>query len=558
MMISPYSRHLVVGGGRSARTSLPFPACHLLPATCHSRRGITLTEILIAIMILGIGLVSLATLFPIGILRLRDATRYTRSATLLQTAAADAIARGMLDYGTFIYADGLNGLAGTPYWFRSSAGVLYNPMIQDTPYYGGDWGYYANTGLPVCAGANANPLVNLAGMTNFPAILASSPGLPFAYDPLWRFQTVGANGSGYYIGDTYEARFGYGLTTVRSDPDGNGPPSAHGLQRITNFNRPYFSSGKSEIPVMPASLFVPNVFVSQEDVVWQDPQSNVYGIDGQPPQYGGIPITGPSPVVPDLTLPTGVANGVLLNNNPGVATPSLDWRYSWMFTGQLTSAANLSCFDGNIVIFENRQFGIQPSIGPFNPGGNFSTQNYMVDGETVVEGVFGFSTQVIPPGGPSGGGGVGYGSAAERTVLLRWPAQLADPVVRPGDWIADVTYERNANTVVSRFYGYGNGNAFPYAGLQNWANSLEWDNLPAQRCYWYQVMKVGKVAPDLQLNGFRSVVVLVNQNLISRTVLNSNGTPAHLNAALIAPNVINVIPQTIFLRGNPNSGYGIP
>ena len=39
-------------------------------------RGITLTEILIAIMILGVGLVSLATLFPIGLLRLRDATRY--------------------------------------------------------------------------------------------------------------------------------------------------------------------------------------------------------------------------------------------------------------------------------------------------------------------------------------------------------------------------------------------------------------------------------------------------------------------------------------------------
>ena len=39
----------------------------------RSRRGITLTEILIAIMILGVGLVSLATLFPIGLLRLRDA-----------------------------------------------------------------------------------------------------------------------------------------------------------------------------------------------------------------------------------------------------------------------------------------------------------------------------------------------------------------------------------------------------------------------------------------------------------------------------------------------------
>ncbi len=50
------------------------------------RRGITLVEILISIMILGIGLVSLATLFPIGLLRLREAQRQTRSAYLFQSA----------------------------------------------------------------------------------------------------------------------------------------------------------------------------------------------------------------------------------------------------------------------------------------------------------------------------------------------------------------------------------------------------------------------------------------------------------------------------------------
>ncbi len=59
----------------------------------RSRRGITLTEILIAIMILGVGLVSLATLFPIGLLRLRDAARYTRTKYLVDSAAADGSAR---------------------------------------------------------------------------------------------------------------------------------------------------------------------------------------------------------------------------------------------------------------------------------------------------------------------------------------------------------------------------------------------------------------------------------------------------------------------------------
>jgi type II secretory pathway pseudopilin PulG len=530
MMISPGKWLVARGRWRVGMGGRPGPGLPSSAVPRPSRRGITLTEILISIMILGIGLVSLATLFPIGILRLRDATRYTRSATLLQTAAADAVSRGMFDSGTFTYADSLNALLNNnspPYWYMTPSG-RYNPMTQDTAYYSYNGGDYYDQTNAVTIGANANPLVN---WTAGPASLASSPGLPFAYDPLWRYQTLSTSGAygqqGYYIGDTYEARFGYGLTTIRTDPDGNGPPSAHGLQRITNFNMPFYGN----LPVMPASLFLPNVFVSQEDMVWQDPKSNTYTQNGLTATQGGIPVIG---------------------------TPSLDWRYSWMFTGQLTSALNLSCFDGNIVIFENRPFGIGPSTGPYSPPGNFSGQNYMVDGETVVEGVFGYSTTVIPPGGPSGGGSVGYGSAADRSVLLRWPEGMADPVVRPGDWIADVTYERQAAVAQSRFYGFASLNPvqnpnFPFAGLQNWANKLESDNLPAQRCYWYQVQKVGTPAPDLQVSGTRSMVVFVNQNLVSRTVLNTGGTPVYLNAALIAPNVVNVIPQTIFLRGNPPS-----
>ena len=70
--------------------------------------GITLTEILISIMILGIGLVSLATLFPIGLLRLREAQRQTRSAYLFESATADVAARGLLRPNSFAYADLLN------------------------------------------------------------------------------------------------------------------------------------------------------------------------------------------------------------------------------------------------------------------------------------------------------------------------------------------------------------------------------------------------------------------------------------------------------------------
>ena len=58
--------------------------------------------------------------------------------------------------------------------------------------------------------------------------------------------------------------------------------------------------------------------------------------------------------------------------------------------------------------------------------------------------------------------------------------------------------------------------------------------------------------PDFYIdaNGtiYRSMVVYVNQSLQARTLLSAAGVPITINAALIAPSVVNVIPQTIFTR----------
>ena len=45
----------------------------------HRRHGVTLTEVLMSLMIMGIGVVSLATLFPISTLRVLEATNLTNS-----------------------------------------------------------------------------------------------------------------------------------------------------------------------------------------------------------------------------------------------------------------------------------------------------------------------------------------------------------------------------------------------------------------------------------------------------------------------------------------------
>ena len=112
-------------------------------------------------------------------------------------------------------------------------------------------------------------------------------------------------------------------------------------------------------------------------------------------------------------------------------------------------------------------------------------------GETVVEAVFGASSNVVASANFANIGG--YGAGADRTVLLRWFATQPDPVVKVGDWIADVTYERSQMLVNSRFYSTTSAAA---VGVPNPLNNCEWDNLPAQRCFWYQVQRVTPAQPD--------------------------------------------------------------
>ena len=103
-------------------------------------------------------------------------------------------------------------------------------------------------------------------------------------------------------------------------------------------------------PVMPISSVVPSVFVSQEDVVWVESlATNAF-----------------SPVLPDLSLPS----------SPNA--PALDWHYSWMFTGYQVSSSGGATFEGNIVVFENRPFGItavnNPPSGQGLPQGGTRTR----------------------------------------------------------------------------------------------------------------------------------------------------------------------------------------
>jgi type II secretory pathway pseudopilin PulG len=456
----------------------------------RGRSGITLTEILISILIMGIGLVSLATLFPLGLLRFRNAARDNRTTLAGESAISEVAARDLFARRTFVQS-----------WyplnpFNNARFNNYDPWSQDLPpnvtapaqgaVYRGYGGY--------------NPA--MYNQPGFPVLdYIPGPGLPVAYDPLfWAMAHYNTAGTPTPLTPTLspgtnnnEGRFGSGIGFLRDDPtDKNNPvPSAHGLQRLSNF--------------LPASSFpaAELIYHDRAGLTMRDVASDVFtSLDDIVFQAG---TQAASPLVPDIS------GGQIFN----------DLSYSWMFTGQQTTAGEYTTFDGSIVMFHNRAFGMDLINGTFIP-----------TGERVVEAAWGWSTSVDATGPPMSG--TGYGVAADRVVLIRWPATAPDPNITLGSWIADVTYERSAASSQTRFDNVG-----PYSG---------------QRCHWYRVVRRGDVQPDPGFLGdpsntnFRRMVLTLSNPVQSRTLLNNNsatgpvGSPIHVNAALISPFVVNVFP----------------
>jgi hypothetical protein len=445
----------------------------------RARSGITLTEILISILIMGIGMISLAVLFPLGLLKLRDAARFHRSGLLAQSATDDFDSRALLTKESF-----------TRTWYGSldpfTSDVIYGPFGNAPDYPIQSLGPGNVSGLP-------------------------QPGLPVCYDPYWRAFTnvVPINGNKnnaifdltipYAPGSSIaaEARFGasvvvsgntyvnaYGLRTGSND--GN-YPSACGLQRITNFSPTpigvqnlfpftYYAIGS------PGTGAVADTFVSADDIVFNTRENGSTGL---------------SPLLPDLKL-------------SGTSYPVQDFRYTWFFTGRQIDSTNGTMFQGDVVVCDGRQFGYATL-----PGGTVPVPT----GETVVEGIFGYSENI---------GALGFAVGSDKTVLLRWPDTVPDPAVRIGGWIADVTYERSAS--------------LSWFKEANPSNTLA-SQTPFQRCNWYQVNKRTDAQNDPVYAGYRRMVVTTASPVKTKTFLGAKGVPVYTNAALVMPSVINVYPR---------------
>jgi hypothetical protein len=465
-----------------------------------ARSGITLTEILIALVIMTVGMISLVTLFPLGLIRLRQAARLDRSAFLAESVFSDIETRELLSKSSFSLA-----------WYGAR-----DPFLVDTPY-------------------NASPAVDATAVytQNNISFRPLSGGLPVCYDPMLRavlpatpsFDPTPANAA------LRELRFGAGLVRaganvvryLRNDPQG-GPASAWGLQRITNF-LPYNTS-RAWWPFV--SEFAWQTFVSPDDVVFSSADNTTFtqfnALTGGSSAIG----TPPSPLSPEL-----VGKGNVVN----------DWRYSWFFTGRQTDVTSGQVFDGDIVVCDSRAFAVEALFSPIS-----NSTSQVASGEYVFEAVFGYSGTILP-------NPIGYASGSDRTVVIRWPASVPDPEIKVGSWLADVTYERRADLTQARL--------FPAVQLHEATLGLtrQAPVYPMQRCYWYQVAKrtepidESAIGDAMSSAGWRRMTVYTTSPLQAKTLLrdpgNNNGTvPYHINAALFMPSVVNVFPRTVFVRSN--------
>ena len=460
----------------------------MIHPSSRARSGITLTEILIAILIMGVGFVSVGTLFPIGLHRMREATRFSRSTLLAQSAAEEVNTRDLLNGPSFIQVPSD--------WYATKYGYTGNGNLASGSI---NWPFNRANYAPDPWNKDFN--VDAATEAATPGIYAApyQPGLPVVYDPLfWSLVHFNSAADATPITPlSFEGRFGSGVGFIGPSPGGQ-RAAADGLQRITNF-QPYFTGVSWPLTyslpgtVSPFADVAGEIFASPDDPVFQEPEAG--GANG-------------SPLVP-------------ADFDPGAGYSSLkSWDFTWMVTARRASAGDSSTYEADVVLFHKRATGLE-----FVPDAGGTTRT-VASGERAVEAVWAHTNAV------AGIDANGYSQGDDRVVLLRWPETTPDPNVRVGGWIADVTYDRGLDSSAAR---YGSGIS-KYRG---------------QRCIWYRIAQITETELDSAYPSHRRMIVRVETPVQAKTRLTVSGgqvVPVVPETALICPYVVNVYTTLLYSR----------
>ncbi len=386
----------------------------MIARSARARSGITLTEILISILIMGVGLISLATLFPLGLLRLREATRNSRAGLAFETAGRRH-GRPSPALQAVVHADLVLGPI-------NKQKVPRDPFVQDAlaDVSMGD-GTAAGGDL---ASGNVQIPANNVGLTSRPAVLlrpalavdhrghAAARGWPtrpstFSCLRQWRDPPT-RPGSGPGSSPTASSPF------IRTDPDGRRPqrlraPAAHQLHPLEQ------RGGLPEHPVSrsPTTNCEPR---GRQPAAGRggrrlhlDRRHRLQLVRRATPNL-------PSPLVPDMSA--GAASGrlpvhLVLHRPPGRRRGQ---RRPVLRRGRRLRRPTV------------RLRPARPASRSTPRPARRSSRRSSATASHKASGATGFAT-----------GRTGSSCSAG-------PPSMPDPQVRVGGWICDVTYERNRGT----------------------------------------------------------------------------------------------------------------
>ncbi len=369
----------------------------------NRRPGLTLTEVLVAMFVMALGLMALATLFPLGALQVGQALKDDRTA---QTAMlADGWLRVYWRDAAAAYTTNPSALPA-----ENALAGLDDPNVLTVTYPGGNLTYTAPTAGAAVALLPAGGALNTTGSTMTP-----TPG--FVTNP-YDTSLVGVQATSSSGDPSRTVRpNGRSLTPTPSYPvlvDPLGWLSRSGTAAV-GFERHWVGlAGAPSTPINKGAVYG----IAPGATPLLLPRRNTAVTGSLTSAYAACALTD------DLTYqPNGGSGQTTTDPSTGAATPQplgRQGRYTWAALIQRPDNSLAHKASLKVLVFDGRPVG-------FAAAGD----------EVVLTGSF------VNPNGPSP---VGTVAGGDRSLTLSVPTRGADqaPLVRRGGWVAVAVLETQA------------------------------------------------------------------------------------------------------------------